>query len=255
VSKLKVPSVQHLARNWRSTPERICRKLVSLAESPPSFNYNPLFGAVRDMLVFNQPYDEIVEGVRRHVKRLDVRENLLGVLPLIRDHFASVVPDFVQAIDRRYYSIGRGLRVPFDPPLLYGVGGKLIFPWFSFWRSNPLADARLSLFVTLVDELLADDPDLAAADFQILDFSVPKTRKTKAGEQKPARQLRIVDASDIPRVSVQTKLEMLTIFAEGYRMAVQELSSTAKTKPSDEQSRQSDIRQADLFDDDPQAPS
>lgn len=253
MSKLKVPSVQHLARNWRSTPERVCRKLVSLAKSPPSFNYNPLFGAVRDMLVFQQPYDEIVEGVRRHIKRSDVRDNLLGVLPLIRDHFASVDPKFVQAIDRRYYSIGRGLRVPFDPPLLYGIGGKLIFPWFSFWRSNPLADARLSLFVTLVDELLADDPDLAAADFQILDFSVPKA-KTKPGEEKPPRQLRIIDARDIPRLSEELKLEMLTIFAEGYRLAVAELSS-AKTKPSQDQTEERDSRQADFFEDDPLVPS
>jgi hypothetical protein len=191
VSKLKVPSVQHLARNWRSTPERTCRKLVSLVENPPIFNYNALFAAVRDMLVFNQPYDEIVEGIRRSIKRADVRENLLGVLPLIRDHFAGASPDFVQGIDRRYYSIGRGLMVPFDPPLLYGTEGKLTFPWFSFWRSNPLADVRLSLFVTLVDELLADDPDLAAADFQILDFSVPKLRKSKAGQTKAPRQLRI----------------------------------------------------------------
>src|SRR5258708_32639612 len=174
------------------------------------------------MLVFQQPYDEIVEGIRRGIKRADVRDNLLGVLPLIRDHFSSVAPDFVQGIDRRYYSIGRGLMVPFDPPLLYGPGGKLTFPWFSFWRSNPLADARLSLFVTLVDELLADDPDLAAADFQILDFSVPKGNKLKAGQPKPPRQLRIIDACDIPRVSESTKLEMLTVFAEGYFMAAAE---------------------------------
>jgi hypothetical protein len=72
-----------------------------------------------------------LEPIRRGIKRADVRENLLGVLPLIRDHFASVAPDFVQGIDRRYYSIGRGLMVPFDPPLLYGTGGKLTFPWFS----------------------------------------------------------------------------------------------------------------------------
>jgi hypothetical protein len=252
VSKLKVPSVQHLARNWRSTPERTCRKLVSLVENPPIFNYNALFAAVRDMLVFNQPYDEIVEGIRRGIKRADVRENLLGVLPLIRDHFASVDPDFVQGIDRRYYSIGRGLMVPFDPPLLYGVGGKLTFPWFSFWRSNPLADARLSLFVTMVDELLADDPDLAAADFQILDFSVSKV---KAGRKKPPRQLRVIDARDIPRVTEQTKLEMLTVFAEGYFMAVSELSAAAKAGPADGQTQERDPRQGDFFEGDPPTPS
>jgi hypothetical protein len=251
VSKLKVPSVQHLARNWRNTPERTCRKLVTLVENPPIFNYNALFAAVRDMLVFNQPYDEIVEGIRRGIKRADVRENLLGVLPLIRDHFASVAPDFVQGIDRRYYLIGRGLMVPFDPPLLYGTGGKLTFPWFSFWRSNPLADARLSLFVTLVDELLADDPDLAAADFQILDFSVPKANKAKAGQTKALRQLRIIDARDIPRVSESTKFEMLTVFAEGYFMAVAELAAAGNARPSDGQSRERDPRQADLFEEDP----
>jgi hypothetical protein len=129
--QIEVPSVQHLARNWQSTSAP-AKKLVLLANSPPTFNYNPLFFAARDMLVFNQPYDEIVEGIRRAVKRADVRQNLLGVVPLIRDHLAAVSPDFVQAIDRRYYSIGRRLMVPFDPPLLYGVGGQLTFPWFSF---------------------------------------------------------------------------------------------------------------------------
>lgn len=166
-----------------------------------------------------------------------------------------MAPDFVQGIDRRYYSIGRGLMVPFDPPLLYGVGGKLTFPWFSFWRSNPLADARLSLFVTMVDELLADDPDLAAADFQILDFSVPKVKIVKAGQPKPPRQLRIIDAHDIPRVSEPTKLEMLTVFAEGYFMAVAELSAAAKARPSDGQTRERDPRQAGFFEDDPPTPS
>jgi hypothetical protein len=141
--------------------------------------------------------------------------------------------------------------VPFDPPLLYGTGGKLTFPWFSFWRSNPLADARLSLFVTLVDELLADDPDLAAADFQILDFSVPKANKPKAGQLKPPRQLRVIDARDIPRVSEPTKLEMLTVFAEGYFMAVAELATGARARPSDGQPQERDSRQGDFFEDDP----
>ena len=247
MAKLKVPSVQHLARNWQSTPERTCKKLVTLANSPPTFNYNSLFLAARDMLVFNQPYDEIVEGIRRAVKRADVRQNLLGVLPLIRDHFAAVSPDFVQSIDRRYYSIGRGLMVPFDPPLLYGVGGRLTFPWFSFWRQNPLAKERLSLFVTLVDELLADDPDLAGAKFQILDFSVPRVKG-----REPERELRVIDARDIPRIDDSTKVEMLRVFADGYFMAEAELAGRPAA-PAEERERP-DPRQGDLFDDDPPTP-
>jgi hypothetical protein len=155
--QLKVPSLQHLARNWRDDPIRIRRILVRLALNPPRFNYDPLYNAVRDLLVFRVPYDQIVDGIRRGVKRASVRDNLLGVLPLIRDHFAEVSPDFVQAVDRRYYPVGRGLMVPFEPPMLYGLGGQLYFPWFSFWRRNPLAAKRLSLFTTLIGEVLLQD--------------------------------------------------------------------------------------------------
>ena len=66
----------------------------------------------------------------------------------------------------RHYPVGRGLMVPFEPPLVYGIGGQLYFPWFSFWRRNPLSDERLSLFVTLVDEVLLQDPDLDTARLQ-----------------------------------------------------------------------------------------
>lgn len=181
------------------------------------------------------------------MKRADVRQNLLGVLPLLRDHFTSVSPDFVQTIDRRHYSIGRGLKVPFDPPLLYGVGGQLTFPWFSFWRQNPLAKDRLSLFVTLVDELLADDPDLASARFQILDFSVPRVR----GRERE-RELRVIDARDIPRIDDSTKVEMLRIFADGYFLAEAELAG--RPAASSENRERRDPRQHDLFDEEPPNP-
>src|ERR1019366_9099836 len=115
--ELKVPSLQHLARNWRDDPIRIRKVLIRLATNPPIFNYNPLFAAVRDLLVLHVPYEQVVEGIRKGVKREGVRNNLLGVLPLIRDHFAGVAPDFFQSIDRRYYPVGRGLMVPFEPPM------------------------------------------------------------------------------------------------------------------------------------------
>ena len=157
MARLKVPSLQHLARNWHDDPARVRRVLVHLAQNSPTFNYNPLFGAVQDMLVFAQPYDEIVEGIRRGVRRDDVRENFLGVLPLIRDHFDGVAPAFVQSVERRYYPVGRGLMVPFDPPLIYGVGGRIHFPWLSFWRSNPIASA-MNVNRKRIDYVFVGDP-------------------------------------------------------------------------------------------------
>jgi hypothetical protein len=242
MSELRVPSVQHLARNWRSEPAAIARILVRLAMNPPRFNYNPLYAAARDLLVLNVPYDQIVEGICK-IKRASVRENLLGVLPLIRDHFSGLTPDFYQTIDRRYYPVGRGLMVPFEPPMIYGLGGQLYFPWFSFWRQNPLSKERLSLFVTLVDEVLMQDPDLETAHFEILDFSCP-------GPKTP-RTLRVIDARDIPRIDDARKTAMLEAFADGYFRAVAELAGTgpARPNPDDRESApEPDPDQPGLFD-------
>lgn len=222
MADLRIPSVQHLARNWRGEPATIARALVQLALNPPRFNYNPLYGAIRDMLLLGVPYDDVVKGIEK-IKREDVRKNLLSVLPLIRDHFAGVSPDFYQAIDKRYYPVGRGLMVPFEPPMIYGIGGQLYFPWFSFWRSNPLANERLSLFVTLVDEILMQDPDLETARFEILDFSCPNPKQPRA--------LRVIDARDVPRVGDRRKIEMLECFAEGYFRALEELAGGPPPSP------------------------
>ncbi len=217
MAKLKVPSLQHLARNWRNDPNKVRQVLVRLVNNSPTFSYAPLFGLVRDMLVFGVSYEQIVEGVVRGVKRQDVRDNYLGILPLIRNHFDGVVPTFVQPVERRYYPIKRGLMIPFEPPMAYGVNGQIFFPWFSFWRQNPLEGSQLSLFVTIVDEMLSQDPDLEKAVFQILDFS--------SSEPKQPRMLSVLDAREIPRVSEQEKIDMLSVFAEGYFLAEAELSN------------------------------
>jgi hypothetical protein len=240
MADLRVPSVQHLARNWRSEPAQIARVLVRLAQDPPRFNYNPLYGAVRDLLVLKVPYSQVEEGIRR-IKRKNVRDNLLSVLLLIRDHFEGVAPDFYQTVEKRYYPVGRGLMVPFEPPMIYGVGGQLYFPWFSFWRANPLAKEKLSLFVTLVDEILMQDPDLEAARFRILDFSCPSP--------KQPRELTVIDAADIPRLTDARKVEMLEAFAEGYFQAVAELvGKPAKAEADETETRKPDPDQPGFFD-------
>jgi hypothetical protein len=113
--------------------------------------------------------------------------------------------------------------VPFEPPMIYGVGGQIYFPWFSFWRRYPLAQEPLSLFVTIVDEVLLQDPDLEHARFQILDFSC-------AGPKEP-RILTIIEARDIPRLDGSRKTAMLEAFAEGYFRAVATLAGGANIDP------------------------
>lgn len=240
MAELRVPSVQHLARNWRDEPAAIARLLVRLALNPPRFSYSPLYLAVRDLLLLRVPYEQVEEGIRRKIKRESVRSNLLSVLPLIRDHFEGVSPDFYQMIDKRYYPVGRGLMVPFEPPMIYGVGGQLHFPWFSFWRRNPLAQERLSLFVTLVDEVLMQDPDLEAARFEILDFSCP-------GPKAP-RTLTVLDASSVPRMEEARKRQMLEGFAEGYFQAQASLAGSPPPPEGRDEPPPPDPDQPSLFD-------
>ncbi|HEU4773685.1 MAG TPA: hypothetical protein VFS82_04095 [Lysobacter sp.] len=239
MGKLKVPSLQHLARHWRSDPVDIQRVLVGLTKGGPTFSYEPLHAAVRDMLVLNVPCSQIEEGIKRGVKNEDVRQNFLGLIPLIQEYFDGVSATFVTSVASRFYPVGRDLMVPFHPPLIYGSGGDVYFPWLSFWRSNPLAGERLSLFVTMVQDILLQDSDLDEAKFNILDFSAP--------DSKSDRKLTVLDSSSIPRLSQQRKVEMLTIFSEGYRLA---RDATVGQKVSQDIQRESDgdSSQINLFD-------
>lgn len=237
---LRIPSLQHLSRNWRDTPAKVEKELVRLAENSPTFSYNPIYSAISDMLLLNVSHDQIAEGIRRKTSREFVRKNYLELLTLIDGHFAGLAPNFVHRVSTRRYPVGRGLMIPFTPPLIYGIGGQIYFPWFSFWRSQPLVRENLSLFVTLVYEVLRQDPDLENSKFEILDFSAPK-----GGDP---RELTIIDADDIPIVSEQRKTEMLSIFAEGFLLAQTSLAKRT-AKPTDKNSRdeEEDARQQHSF--------
>lgn len=239
MAKVKVPSLQHLARLWRPDPLAIKRVLIGLAEHGPTFSYEPLYEVVRDMLVLRVPYEQILEGIERGVKREDVKARYLSILPLIRMHFENISASFVQQVSPRFYPVGRDLLVPFRPPLIYGAEGQIHFPWFSFWQSNPLASEQLSLFVTIVEEVLLQDSDLEDAKFSILDFSAPSP--------KEPRQLTVLDAKSIPRLSDERKTDMLSIFAEGFRYAKLEAVGSASGELQPSQSVDVDETQISLF--------
>lgn len=220
MTKLKVPSLQHLARNWRETPEKIKNKLVGLANGAPPFNYNMLFDLMPEIIGRQpKPPKELFEDcIRRKQKHPQFRDDFIEIINLAYTHFNNIEPKFVHAVESRMYPIGRGLKVPFTPPLIYGNSNlEIYFPWFSFWKDNPLSDEPLSLFVTIVYELLNQDPVLENAEFIILDFSVPnKTVRS--------RELNVIHAKEIPILTDARKQDMLEIFAEGYALAVSALA-------------------------------
>ena len=244
MKKPEIPSLQHLARNWHPQPETVQKELVKLVKSPPLFNYSPIYGAIDDLLVWNQSVEEISTGLKRKVSRKVVLENYLEIVQLLGEHFSSITPDFVHRLDRRTYRVDRDVLIPFDPPLIYGLNGIITFPWFSFWRSNPLKDERLSLFVTIVSELLAQDPDLDEACFEIFDFSAPKGK----GNQKFARELKVINAREIQKLTPQRVTEMLEVYIAGYNAACLELSGMVEETAIDDPRDDRDLGQPGLFD-------
>jgi hypothetical protein len=240
MEKLKVPSLQHLARNWHPTAEKVSKELIGLVQNPPTFSYTILYDLIRDLVVLHQPLHDVMEGVRRKVTRADIRDNFLEILPLIGRYFDESMPTFVQAVNGRMYPLARELMIPFTPPLVYGANGKLIFPWFSFWKRKPLEGERLSLFVTVVDEILKQDADLDSAIFQILDFSAPAGSKS--------RGLVVTDSHEIPRLTRGRKEEMLAVFSEGLHIAKSCLAGTIAKDREQCARHPDDHQQADLFD-------
>ncbi|MEM9027084.1 MAG: hypothetical protein AAGC70_01825 [Pseudomonadota bacterium] len=191
------------------------------------------------MLVLNVPYHQVVEFVRRSEKRSEYAKILLEILPLIRRHLAGVSPDFFQDVAPRSYPLAPDIVIPFQPPVVYGLGGKITLPWCIFWRKNPVAGKPLSLFMTLVDEILMADPDLETATFELLDFSVPK--------DEVERQLSITDGREIPRLSIAERNDMLSIWTEGFRQAQAELAEKVNVRKDGQSAHRSADGQRDLF--------
>jgi len=240
MAKLRVPSIRHLARHWYESPRKIEDEFVKMAMNPPFFNYNALNDIARDSLLFKVPEVQIIKGIKEKEKRKRVQNILLEVVPLLHGHFSDIQPNFVNDVAPRFYPIGRDLRIPFKSVFIYGVGGQIYLPWFIFWKRNPLDDNQLSLFVTLVKEILRQDPELEDAKFQILDFS--------ATSSKECRQLRIIDTADIPTFDLTETAEMLAVFVEGFERAEARLKDVDIQNKRQETEVVVDIGQYQLWD-------
>jgi len=88
--------------------------------------------------------------------------------------------------------------------------------------------------------MLLQDSDLEEAKFQILDFS--------ADSSKEFRQLRIVEASDVPRLEESRKREMLSIFVDGFHKAQTTLSKTETVRENSKREIFVDENQLSLLD-------
>jgi hypothetical protein len=237
---LKVPSLQQVMKNLHDSVDMVRRDLVKTALNPPRISYRVLHRATQDRVCLGVALDQIEAGIRRVEKRPEHLKNLLDILRLIDGHFSTLVPDFPPIeVECRHYQIAPDIIIPFQPPLCYGIGGQLYLPYPNYWRNNPLRGKRLSVFITIVDEIREQEPDLEKARVHILNYGIPQ------GETE--RRLVVLDENDIPRVSREELSAALQIFANGYRAARDELVGVKMEKDKGKDERRSDPNQSNLF--------
>jgi hypothetical protein len=238
---LRVPSLQQVIKNLNDKPKLVQRALVRTALNPPRISYRLLNKATQDRVCWNVPLAQIQDVIRKAENRPPLRENLLKLLSLIDGHFDSIAPDYPPIeVECRYYQIAPDIKILFQPPICYGIGGQLYLPYFNFWRRSPLKGKRLSVFMTILDDIRKQEPDIETARMPILDFSIPP--------EEEERKLAVINENDVERVAPSELQHWMQIFAEGYRAARAELAGRKPeaTEKRDDTSRPDD-GQDDLF--------
>jgi hypothetical protein len=200
---LRVRSLQQVIKNLHDQPKLVQTALVRTALNRPRISYRLLQKATQDRVCWNLPLAQIEAAIRRN--RPGHRDNLLELLSLIDGYFGSIVPDYPPIeVECRYYQIAPDIKIPFRPPLCYGIGGQLYLPYFNFWRRSPLKGKRLSVFMTILDDIRKQEPDIESARMPILDFSIPQ------GEEK--RKLVVINEEEVERVTPSELQYWMQIF-------------------------------------------
>jgi hypothetical protein len=242
MARLNVPSLQQVIKNLFDTSDLVRRELVKTTLNPPRISYRILHGVTLELVCLGTPLAQIEAGIRRVEKRPGHLKNLLDILGMIDGHFRTLETDFPPIeVECRHYQIAPDIIIPFQPPLCYGLGGQLYLPYPNYWRNKPLRGKRLSIFMTIVDEIREQEPDLETARVHILNYGIPQ------GETE--RRLIVVDESEIRRVTRDELLAALQIFVDGYRAARDELAGVIYQKSKTDDGYRTDAKQSDLFKD------
>ncbi len=218
--------------------ELVEKDLLRIAKSKPTFNYERVERALRDLLQFGQPIEEIVMSLELADKRDFVKTLYIEIVTILNAHFKEHLVDQVISLDKFYYPISPKIRIPVKLPFILIVDNKPIIPLFIFWKRNPLKDKQVSLFITIVKDVLAQYPDLSDAETILFDCSADK------GENE--RTLKVIDTSEVALLDKEELEKMLTIFIEGFEKAQSSISKS-NTTLNDQNETYIDPNQRDLF--------
>lgn len=237
----KFPTVLNAVRFYHADVQVVRRRFVSFAKNKPTFSYFDLRKIACQSIDLHQSAATLEATIRCGVKRADVRNRYLEVLPLLLQYIDQQKPNFIQSLGHSFtYPAGRGLIVPIDPPFVIGTSAGIVVPYMSFWKVNPLKADQMSLLCTLVRDVLEREPDYEEATLQFVDMSVPSGCAS--------RSLRVTNLVDVPRLQPTEVAGMLDVLREGMTLAARDLATETSARPSAPMlGRDGDPNQLDLL--------
>lgn len=240
IKKLKAPSLIHVARLYRPTSEQVKKEILKLANAAPPFSYEDLYELMWDRAHVGIPSEQIersIAGIGQKIKR----DSYQRAFAIADKFFENLDRSFEMRIEPRSYSIGRDLRVPFAPPMICGGGSNgPVIPWLLFWKQNPLTDEQTSLFMSMAQATIEEEPELDGASLLLVDTSI------KALDE--GGNACVLNAADVKRIPDQRLKEMLEVFATGFHMAQAEWQESVPVHKDARRSPEIDDSQQDMFD-------
>lgn len=239
IKKLKAPSLIHVARIYRPTAEQVKNEILRLARVAPPFSYEDLYELMWDRAhvgVSREQIERSIASIGQKIKR----DSYQRAFAIADRFFDGLDRSFEMRIEPRSYSIGRDLRVPFAPPMICGGGANgPVIPWLLFWKQNPLSEEQTSLFMSMAQAIIEEEPELDAASLLLVDTSL----KALDGNGNA----RVINAADVERIPDRRLRTMLEVFATGFHMAQAEWQASASQAKSMRKPVEIDESQQDMF--------
>lgn len=239
MNNIKIPPLLQMVRNAYDDPQKVHHEVVKSEKSRAPFSYQAIHKIVDQVIKFKTPLDEISYSIERIERRPFVLKQFNEVTPLLHRHFTDISPERVYSLLPLYYPLGKFGKTKFNPQMIYLKNGELFLPFINFWKFNPLSSEQKSLFLTLVDEILEEEPDLEDVNLQLIELS--------ANGSNGIRTLKVVNTLEIERLDKTRTNILIDSYLTGLQSAYSEIATPSTQRPNRENTLHTDKRQRQLF--------
>jgi hypothetical protein len=173
LADFKIPSLQHFVTFCGGTEDEIYRRIVRRENDIVRVSYETLRTKwAFDLIQLGVPFETVWKACEKIKSDLNRAANL-SALAALKPYIELVKRFNCVRFEKSYYDIGRGMRVPVNPPFLLVNESEQKVLWISFWATRKLRGFTASLFATILEKAVFTLPDLRDFQLELVDLSKP----------------------------------------------------------------------------------